>query len=208
MGTWGGGSFDNDTALDYLADIEHPHQLKETLDLRGLNQIEVSHAEQIIVAAEMVAAMIGRPAKGAPAHVITLAERFGEPPAKLLEAAQQGVMAALTRSELPRLWANADSSREFNMSVSRLVDRLMPGTPMPEGLPGEQATHSCVFCGEGVPRSRLFSITLRQETGGHPESYGTFHCHIACFNGALPAGQLVQEWKREDTREPALAARG
>ena len=60
MGTWDIGSFDNDTALDWAADLSRSQGdelLLTSLDLRDFDEIDSPDAVIAIAAAEVVAAL-------------------------------------------------------------------------------------------------------------------------------------------------------
>ena len=70
MGAWGLGSFENDGACDFLADATESGDLtllREALDnvLTSTEYVEAPDACNAIVAAEIIAAALGRPTQAA-----------------------------------------------------------------------------------------------------------------------------------------------
>lgn len=71
MGAWGLESFENDDALDWLADLEQADDeqfLVETLTaaIEEAGYLEIGGASNAIAAAEVVAALAGHPAPSLP----------------------------------------------------------------------------------------------------------------------------------------------
>jgi len=78
MGAWGPGAFENDTALDFAAEIRTAQDLADALTIRTPDQpIDADTACRIVVVAECVAAMRGHPSDDMPRG---LAERVATMP--------------------------------------------------------------------------------------------------------------------------------
>lgn len=133
MGAWGLGSFENDDAADFLIDITDSGDLslvREALDnvLTSTEYVEAPDACVAIVAAEVVAASLGRPTSAALEEerlsqwVARL--RPGIEPA-LAERARQALALILApNSELLELWDEADQLTEWKASVNELMQQL------------------------------------------------------------------------------------
>jgi hypothetical protein len=72
MGAWGPGSFQNDTALDFLEDAlrsQSTHLVTDALrsadDAPAVQQLDIQIAERVLAAGELIAASCGRGAGGA-----------------------------------------------------------------------------------------------------------------------------------------------
>lgn len=129
MGAWGTGPFENDTASDWVYELEDVDDLTLALDalerVRGVSYIDADDATIAIAAAEVVAAAGGRPHADLPPEV-----------AAWLRSAQVDVeswhaeraAAAIERirgddSELAELWAESDEA-DWRSSLDDLTTRL------------------------------------------------------------------------------------
>ena len=131
MGAWDATSFGNDTANDWVYDLEECEDLshieatlQKVIDV-GSNYIEARDAEEAIAAAEVIAWLRGRPT---PMNAYTakvaawVAAHPINPPTELI----QKTLRALDRirsdaSELLELW---EGNSDWNESVSNLRVRL------------------------------------------------------------------------------------
>lgn len=134
MGAWGTGLFENDDALDFAGDVVErgglalvENVLVEILDM-GDEYIEAPEAEQALVAAEIVAALAGRPAAEYPDELAEwLDELDAVPDDALVDTARRTVQRVLTPpSELLELWEEAgeDDYAEWRVGVEAIAARL------------------------------------------------------------------------------------
>lgn len=134
MGAWGTGLFENDDALDFAGDVVErgglalvENVLVELLDM-GDEYIEAPEAEQALVAAEIVAALAGRPAAEYPDELAEwLDELDAVPDEALVDTARRTVQRVLTPpSELLELWEEAgeDDYAEWRVGVEAIAARL------------------------------------------------------------------------------------
>ena len=133
MGAWGIGSFENDDAGDFLADATESGDLSlllEVLDnvLTSTEYVEAPDATQAIVAAEIIAAALGRPTLAAQreeelchwlAHIRPTID--GDLAAQAREALAR-ILAP--NSELRELWEETDYFTEWQASVVELMQQL------------------------------------------------------------------------------------
>ena len=131
MGAWGAGSFDNDDAGDWVCDLEDAEDnsmLEEAFSdvtERGDDYLEVTECSAAIAAAEVVAALRGRPAADLPDEVTAYVERIGTPPSPALAAAALRALEIVkTKSELQELWEESDSLEEWRQVLADLEARL------------------------------------------------------------------------------------
>lgn len=97
MGAWGYGSFENDDALDWLAELDDVSQLDEALDSvieHGDGYIEADDGWIAIAAGEMVAALNGHGSDALPEETLNWASGRPKP----------GVDQVLASGELSELW--------------------------------------------------------------------------------------------------------
>lgn len=129
MGAWGVGSFDNDDAADFLADVTESGDLsliREVLDnvLTSTEYVEAPDACQAIVASEILAAALGRSTSAAQRE-----EEISQWVARIRPTVDNELATqardALTRilaqnSELRELWEEADGFSEWQATVTEL----------------------------------------------------------------------------------------
>lgn len=130
MGAWGHGTFQNDDALDLLDDVTDggdEAMLRATLDTAVAaagTRLEAPEASSALAAAEIVAALRGRPAVDLPDEAIEWARGRPAPDDVLVARARQAVDAVLTDSELRDLWMEADELPGWQATVEELRERL------------------------------------------------------------------------------------
>ncbi|RYG97568.1 MAG: DUF4259 domain-containing protein [Alphaproteobacteria bacterium] len=133
MGAWGSGSFDNDDAGDFLSDATESGDLSLLLEvfdnvLTSTEYVEAPDATQAIVAAEIVAAALGRS---------TLAAQREEDLTRWLARIRptiDGELAGKARnalarilapnSELRELWEESEDFSDWQASVTELQQQL------------------------------------------------------------------------------------
>jgi hypothetical protein len=131
-GTWGVGHFDNDQSLDTAstwAESGTVDTVRAALRLAiAAGYVESSDAEDALVAAEVVAASLGKPNKDLPTD---LAAWIQSQPLHQLRALAPQALAAVKRvrgprdSELYELWAD-QGSEEWLAQMDDLASRLGP----------------------------------------------------------------------------------
>lgn len=133
MGAWGFGSFDNDDAADFLADVAESGDLsliREVLDnvLTSTEYVEAPDASQAIAAAEILAFAIGRPTPAAQQEqaleqwISRL--RPSVEPALVTQARDALVRILAPNSELRELWEDADEFSDWRATVDELARQL------------------------------------------------------------------------------------
>ena len=133
MGAWGHGSFDNDDAADFLTDVLESGDtslLRETFDnvLTSTEYVEAPDASQAIVAAEVVAAALGRATPAAlrrQALLDWVARVRPQIEASLIAQAADVLARILApNSELRELWEESDEFDEWQAAVEELRSQL------------------------------------------------------------------------------------
>ncbi|MCR5890099.1 DUF4259 domain-containing protein [Hymenobacter sp. J193] len=130
MGTWGYRNFDNDTAADFAADFRD--QPSEALLLAALataaeeeEYIDADDASEALAAAEIVAAILGKPSKDFPADLIPVIVKLDAGESEdLRELAQEAVEAVRKQSELQELWAETSDADAWQQELQGLLNRL------------------------------------------------------------------------------------
>ena len=117
MGAWGSGPFENDDAMDWVAELESARDLaavRSALEAvtRAEEYIDAPVGSIALASAEVVAALRGRPVVDLPPEVTNwVAKQRGLFDAALITMAAQAVQIVLSessRSELSELWNEAD----------------------------------------------------------------------------------------------------
>jgi hypothetical protein len=131
-GAWGIGSFDNDDASDWIAELEQadsPGILAATL--RGIdsksNYVEASDCAIVLAAAEVVAAAHGKPSKALPAEAAAWLKRVRPTIGPdLLPQARAAVSFCRdnANSELRQLWMDSKDLRGWLADTANLLSRL------------------------------------------------------------------------------------
>ena len=127
MGAWGTGSFENDDAVGWVAGLDAitPEELMRILvqaaDDPGY--LEAPAARIAVAAGEVVAALNGCAAEGAPAGIMEWAGKHVGTP-ELKAAAVRALDRVRRNSEVKDLWMEADGLNEWIAAVRELQGRL------------------------------------------------------------------------------------
>jgi hypothetical protein len=135
MGAWGSGPFENDDAMDWVAELESARDLaavRSALEAvtRAEEYIDAPAGSIALASAEVVAALRGRPVVDLPPEVTNwVAKQRGLFDAALITMAAQAVQIVLSessRSELSELWNEADDDDRdaWRAATHGLLDRL------------------------------------------------------------------------------------
>lgn len=129
MGAWSHGSFDNDDALDWVGELQDKNGMEPIVDafeavLGADDYLEAPEASMGLAAAEVVAALLGKPAEKLPDDVVAWVAGKKPPKPTLVKKAQHAVKRILTDSELKELWAESGDSDKWQEEVQNLLRRL------------------------------------------------------------------------------------
>ena len=133
MGAWGIGTFENDTACDFAAEVAEESGLvvlEQALDrvLASTNYLEARDAEEGLAAADIVARLNGSPGDrdAYTATIDTWVERSKTTPSEaLIEKARRSVTRILTApSALLELWQDSGDFGAWKGSVEEVSRRL------------------------------------------------------------------------------------
>lgn len=132
MGAWGYYNFDNDTAADFAENFKAEPSadvLEQALAATTAPEddyLDADVASEALAAAEIVAAILGKPARNFPNDLIYIIPRLDlshvEP---LRKPAQQAVRAVMgDESELRELWEDSDEFENWEGLQRQLLKRL------------------------------------------------------------------------------------
>jgi hypothetical protein len=128
MGAWGEKPFENDSALDWLGDLDGVEDLRSTLAsvADGDDYLEVDDCSAAIAAAEIVAAAcdgkLDRLAEDASAWLGRHGKQLAASDRALAARAVQRVLGS--DSELAELWDEGGTDNEWRRDAAGLVARL------------------------------------------------------------------------------------
>jgi len=132
MGAWGTGNFDNDTALDWVYDLEDREDLSLVVDTIDAvlqeEYIDTTVAEEALVAIEVLARLKGNFGKDN-AYSEDVDKWVKNHPLQvedaLLQKAKEAIDMILSdKSELKELWEEVDEYDVWSSEVLDLKDRL------------------------------------------------------------------------------------
>jgi hypothetical protein len=130
MGAWGPGSFENDDAMDWLADLVDGGGMDVVESafhgVADAEYLEAPEASSAVAAAEVVAALAGRPPAELPDEAAEWVAAHGRPPGdRLVRQARAAVQRVRADSELKELWEeDGDGPNEWHAAVDDLLRRL------------------------------------------------------------------------------------
>ena len=131
MGSWGIGSFENDDALDWAAELEESRgtklvkkALREVVDA-GDGYLDADAAARGIAAAEVVAGLNDAPGDDLPEEVENwIEEQRDRTSVDLSPLALEVVERVKTKSELYDLWKAKPESKDWLGVLAKLEERL------------------------------------------------------------------------------------
>jgi hypothetical protein len=135
MGAWGIGIFENDSALDWIAELVEENDesiiystlasIDNKVESITDTYIEEPDASAILAAAEIVAYLIGNPSDDLPEEVVDwLEENKLNNISELLELARSSVKTVKKKSELRELWEESEELDGWLSVVEELESRL------------------------------------------------------------------------------------
>ena len=202
MGTFGGGSFENDEALDFVATVQSSGDISAVFSAMPKDpeiSVDADEAQRIIAAVDCVATMMGRPAEDIPASLEKRVAKLGAPPPELVEIARDSLSRILRSSELADLWAE-DDPKPFNRAMTLLIDRLNPEISPRKTRKKDTKTPAqiCAFCDNEIELAQLYSFdvscVMEEDEFGSGIRRGAW-CHLTCLNERLHPKHLVQNWR-------------
>ena len=116
MGTWGAGTFENDSASDWVWELEASETLAPVeAALAAVPDddayLDADVAVMALAASEVIAALRGRPAADLPEEVQAWVAGHPQPVADaLLQLARAALARIIDTSELHELWDESDES--------------------------------------------------------------------------------------------------
>ncbi|NUS99395.1 MAG: DUF4259 domain-containing protein [Sphingomonas sp.] len=210
MGAWGSGSFENDAALDWAAEVRSIADVREPferLKAEDSGTVDVDLASEVVAAAETVAMLMGRKSPDFPDD---LAERLsGELDNKVYHQARSALMQVMRSSELAELWQEGVAEGEPNewlAAMTRLIERLNPDVePAPWPIDDLEKSvgpmQSCAFCDQPIPSDKLWAMTLYDVSNRMSGGRGLW-MHLECLNARMHHKHAVVDLKFDPNNMP------
>lgn len=129
MAGWGTGSFENDDAAAWVAELSavKPDDVTQIL-LQAADHpgyLEVHDASVAVAAAEVVAVLGGSPAPGVPTSIVEWARKNPQASTAELRALAVRALERIRRnSEVKDLWMEADGLNDWTAAIQELQSRL------------------------------------------------------------------------------------
>lgn len=130
MGAWSHEPFGNDDAGDWVYDLERSKDLSaigsalSAVTDEADEYLEVPQCSAALAAAEVVAAMLGKPVKSLPEEVTVWMKGKPRPDDALISKAKKAISAILQSSELQELWAESEHYPKWQAITKDLLTRL------------------------------------------------------------------------------------
>lgn len=134
MGTWGVNAFENDTALDWVWELEESEDLSVVMAaLEGPladdadEYLEAPVCEMALAAAEIVAALKGHPPEKLPPEADDWVKRNRgrlKVDQELIETAHDAIARVVADSELRELWDESEELAAWEKALESLQKRL------------------------------------------------------------------------------------
>src|SRR5262245_22253908 len=133
MGAWDVGPFQNDDALDWLGTFFRTPGLVaaeaafQAIPSEDSHYLDAGVASECVAAAEVVAALRGRPGPRLPRVLLTwslLSRWRGLAKPEICAAARRAIQRIAANSELRDLWLESPSRNEWQAGMDDLVIRL------------------------------------------------------------------------------------
>jgi len=128
MGAWGTGSFENDDAADWLAELGTivPDDLTEILvqAADNLSYLQAPASRIVVAAAEVVAALNGSPAQEVPPEIVEWTTNRQASIPELKALALRALERVRKNSELKDLWLEADGLNDWIAAIQDLQTRV------------------------------------------------------------------------------------
>lgn len=201
MGAWDYGSFSNDDALDFIPGVKSVDDLKRSF--ASLKAVSGEPADsgiscEAIASADLVAAMMGRPAPDMPDDLGDVLKQLGDPSTGLMDDASNAVRQVLDNSELAELWREADFAA-WQDAIDDLLKRLDPEMPYE---PGEDSAASgggfiCLACNKSIPDDEMVGIEIF--LADMPGVSMGYYLHSKCMEDKFEAPYLDASGKPVDS---------
>ncbi|MEP7009716.1 MAG: DUF4259 domain-containing protein [Acidobacteriota bacterium] len=130
MGAWSHEPFGNDDAGDWLSGLGQAKDLSaienalNAVTDEAEEYLEAPQCSSALAAAEVVAALLGKPNPALPEEAVSWVKGKPSPPSNVVAKAKSAVAAVLDSSELQELWAESEDYPQWQAITKDLLGRL------------------------------------------------------------------------------------
>jgi hypothetical protein len=129
MSTWSYYNFDNDPAADFSTKFRDTHSLglltEALADISSAQTIEAEAGQEALAAAEIVAALLGKPGRDLPLDLLPITVQLTPEETTTYRAlAREAVQAVAKRSALQAHWSQGDNAKDWQQLQKELLARL------------------------------------------------------------------------------------
>jgi hypothetical protein len=127
MDSWGIGSFENKDAVDWANDIEELGEGDIDMALDHLIDHEkplICACCEAVAAAEVVAALAGRPGENLPENITAWVAQRKAPTPELIEKARAALHVVMAHSELVKFRDKTGDGPAWHKNINGLIKRL------------------------------------------------------------------------------------
>ena len=130
MGAWSHEPFGNDDAGDWVSELTESEDLgaiERALDAvtdSAEEYLEAPDCSAALAAAEVVAALLGKPTASLDQEAAAWVKGKPRPPSELVAKAKRAVASVLKSSELQELWAESSEYAQWQAVTNDLLVRL------------------------------------------------------------------------------------
>jgi hypothetical protein len=225
MGAWGSGSFENDTAMDWAADVQSVEDVgqpferlkRETDSYQGEGElvIDADFACELLAAAEAVALLMGRPSRDVPEELAQRLRGAGEPDNLLFHQARNAVLHVMRNSELAELWEEAAEGQDENEwlgELTGLFDRPNPAETetwswrkaQDKSANPNDILGTCAFCNGPIERQHLWGLSVHDAFDATGLSNKSLSIHLPCLNARMHHKHAIADLKFDPDNLPDL----
>jgi hypothetical protein len=140
MGAWGAGPFENDDAIDWVAELAGSRDaspvltaLQRVVDAKETDYLQAPEASIAVAAAEAVSAALGAPPANLPPELGAWIDKHRDAIVPdMVKKGYEATVRVATKSELRELWDESDWADEWHAAMTDLQRRLSGATAGPE----------------------------------------------------------------------------
>lgn len=201
MGAWGTGNFSNDTALDYLADINSMDDLMHqfnAVNSDSLDYVDADLACEALAAADLLAGLLGRPAADLPRETQSMITKFDKPSTAQLTQARDAIANIVESSELTELWEEEDDLA-WKGVIKDLLERLDPNIDYKSQMPAisNEGGFVCSVCEEFIPDAELTNVEI--DIADMPGITMGWYFHRSCIQDNFESPYFHNDGRIEDS---------
>ena len=220
MGAWGSGSFENDTALDWAAEVESIEDVRRPFqELKAATgggergePVDADLACELVAAAETVAMLMGRVSPDFPEDLRERLKDAGAPDELLFHQARDAICHVMRNSELadcgprrptrPRPTNGMPRSPASSTGSTRRSNSPPGNPPRSRRRPGGRPPIARFATGRS-PSSEHFAMSIYDFSDAMSGAQ-TLSFHLPCLNARLHHRHAILDFKFDPDKPPNL----